>query len=118
MRNKLFGPGLFGAALLGLALLPGAALADSANEALYSRYHEAAEAARLCRDLTYDQGDIDRMAAVINEKINHDIGAKRLSLLSKAKRDARSLVEAEGCGDEKVLELLALFDRDLAPVVD
>ena len=93
------------------------AQAQTANEETYSRYHQAIEAARLCRDLTFDQAQMDRMSAVISAAIGNDIGAKRLSLLSQAKRDARDLVDKKGCQSPEVQQLLALYDSDLAPVV-
>ena len=98
------------------AALP--ALASPETEAIYSRYHQAIEAAKLCRDLTFDQGDIDRMAAVIHDKVGHDIGAKRLSLLTQAQEDARQLVQDKGCESSDVQTLLGLYDSDLAPVVN
>ena len=94
------------------------ALASPETEAIYSRYHQAIEAAKLCRDLSFDQGDIDRMAGVIHAKIGGDIGAKRLSLLTQAQEDARRLVEDKGCDSSEVEALLALYDSDLAPVVN
>ena len=109
------------AALLGSAG-GAAALADTTaaneREALYARYHEAAELARICRDLAFDQADIDRMAAVINGKVAGDIGAKRLPLLTAAQRDARALAENPGCASAEAQELLALYDADLAGAVD
>jgi hypothetical protein len=101
-----------------LATTATAALASPETEATYSRYHQAIEAARLCRDLTFDQGDIDRMAGVIHAKIGHDIGAKRLSLLTQAQRDAAALVESQGCEGGEVEALLGLYDAELAPVVN
>jgi hypothetical protein len=94
------------------------ALASPETEATYSRYHQAVEAARVCRDLTFDQGDIDRMAGVIHAKIGGDIGAKRLSLLTQAQEDARKLVDDKGCESSEVEALLALYDAELAPVVN
>jgi hypothetical protein len=101
-----------------LATTATAALASPETEAIYSRYHQAIEAARLCRDLTFDQGDIDRMAGVIHARIGRDIGAKRLSLLTQAQRDAAGLVDTQGCEGSEVTQLLALYDAELAPVVD
>jgi len=94
------------------------AFAASENEQTYSRYHQAIEAAKLCRDLEFDQGDIDRMAGVIHAKIGGDIGAKRLSLLTQAQQDARQLVQDKGCESSQVEALLALYDSELAPVVN
>ena len=94
------------------------ALASPESEATYSRYHQAIEAARVCRDLTFDQGDVDAMAGVIHAKIGGDIGAKRLSLLTQAQEDARKLVADKGCESSEVEALLALYDSELAPVVN
>lgn len=103
-----------------LAAAPAGAQSAPANEheALYARYHQAAELARICRDLEFDQADIDRMAAVINGKVAGDIGAKRLPLLTQAQRDARALAESPGCGSAAAQDLLALYDADLAGAVD
>ena len=90
---------------------------DAAAEALYGRYHQAIEAAKQCRSLDFDQDAHSAMAGVIHSKIQHKIGAKRLSLLTKAQQDARALVDKEGCKGAGVGELLALFDADLAPVL-
>lgn len=108
------------AAALALPLLAPAlpAAADSAAEQLYSRYHQAIEVARLCRGITFDQGDIDRMAGVIHDRIGHDIGAKRLPLLTAGQRAGQELVKAKGCDSPEAGELLALYDADLAPAVD
>ena len=90
---------------------------DSEMEALYSRYHKSIEAAKLCRKLSFDQAAHDRMAEVIHRHIEHQIGAKRLSLMTAAQRGARALIEREGCDGDGAQELLALFDADLAPVL-
>ncbi len=107
--------------LLAPALLaPGgsAAAADSAAETLYSRYHQAIEVAKLCRDVVFEQDDIDAMAGVIHGKIGGDIGAKRLSLLTAGQRAGDELVQSKGCESAEAQELLALYDAELAPVVD
>ena len=90
---------------------------DSAEEALYGRYHQAIEAAKLCRNLTFDQDAHSSMATVIHAKINHKIGAKRLSLLTAAQAEAQGKVERQGCAGDEVTALLALFDADLAPAL-
>ncbi|MEM7226829.1 MAG: hypothetical protein AAF495_27915 [Pseudomonadota bacterium] len=107
---------LIGALLLAAA--PAVAqLDESEEEAIYSRYHKAMEVAKQCRNLTYDEQDHANMADVINEKINNAIGAKRLRLLTAAQREGRALVEDEGCDSPEAQDLLALFDRDLDPVL-
>ena len=99
-------------------LATGPALADQAEaEALFSRYHRAIESAKQCRKLSFDQQAQTRMGGVINAKIKHKIGAKRLSLLTAAQREARALIQKQGCKGGDVSALLGLFDRDLAPVL-
>ena len=68
-------------------------------------------------NMDFDQTAHDRMAGVIAERIHHEIGAKRLSLLTAAQREVRGIVEKKGCGDARIVELLKLFDADLAPVL-
>lgn len=92
------------------------AMADDAEET-YSSYHQSIEAAKLCRNMEFTQVQIDAMASVIHGKLEGDIGAKRLSLLTQAQRDAKELVETRGCDSGEVQILLGLFDSDLAPVL-
>ncbi len=94
-----------------------AAWAEEAAEALFSRYHQAIESAKQCRKLDFSDEAQARMGGVINAKVKHRIGAKRLSLLTAAQRDARALIEKQGCSGDDVSALLALFDQDLAPAL-
>ena len=100
-----------------LALATTAAADEAEAEALYGRYHQAIEAAKQCRKLSFDQPAHSAMAKVVHAKIRHKIGAKRLSLLTGAQRAARALIDDEGCKGPGVAELLALFDADLAPAL-
>lgn len=107
---------LLAGALLGTSLGE-SAQADETAEALYSRYHRAIEAAEQCRKRSFSDEDQARMGGVIDAKIEHRIGAKRLSLLTRAQREARDLVQKQGCSGNDVSALLALFDQDLAPAL-
>ena len=91
--------------------------ADSEVERVYMNYHGAIEAAKLCRDMTFDQAAHSKMAAVINQRISGPIGGERQMLLAQAKDDMRGLVGAQSCNDSQVQEALALFDSDLAPAL-
>jgi hypothetical protein len=93
------------------------AMDEAEAEAVYGRYHQAIEAAVKCRGLEFDQPAHSAMAGVIHARIEHKIGAKRLSLLTAAQRAARDLIDAQGCAGPDVGELLALFDSDLAPAL-
>ena len=99
------------AALLGL-LVGTPATAGEAAEEVYSEYQRSIEVARKCRKLAFDQDQELAMGAVINAKTKGAIGAKRLSLLTKAQRDARSLIKKKGCDGAEPKRLLALFDQD------
>ena len=107
-----------GTALAAVFLAGGLALADDSEvEETYSRYHRAIEAAKQCRDMSFDQDAHSRMAGVIHARIEHKIGAKRLRLLTAAQREAKAMVKKQGCEGAEVSELLALFDSELAPVL-
>ena len=106
------------AAVLAMPLAVSPVQADQAEaEALFSRYHQAIESAKQCRKLSFDHDAQARMGGVINAKIKHKIGAKRLSLLTAAQREARALIQKQGCKGSDVGALLGLFDRDLKPVL-
>ena len=107
------------AMLLAAGSTSGARAADEAElEAVYGRYHQAIEAARVCRKLDFDQAAHSKMAGVIHQRIQHRIGAKRLSLLTAAQGEARDLIDKEGCKGASVEALLGLFDKELAPALN
>lgn len=91
--------------------------ADSDVEQIYMNYHGAIEAAKLCRDMTFDQAAHNKMAAVINQHLSGEIGGERQKLLARAKDNMRGLVGSQSCNDSQVQEALALFDSDLAPAL-
>ncbi|MCG8354906.1 MAG: hypothetical protein MI920_04985 [Kiloniellales bacterium] len=117
--RKLTAGAALAAVLLATAFVSGAPVLadDSEAEATYSRYHRSIEAAKLCRKMSFDQDAHSRMAGVIHARIEHKIGAKRLRLLTAAQREAKDMVKKQGCDGAEVMELLALFDSDLAPVL-
>lgn len=94
------------------------AAAGETTEAVYSEYQKSIEVARKCRKLSFDQTQEQAMGAVIHARIQGDVGAKRLSLLTAAQRDARSLVKKHGCDGAESQRLLGLFDQDLAPALN
>lgn len=112
--------GILAVLVAAVGLLAGAppAVAGEANEMVYSEYQKSIEVARKCRKLSFDQAQEKAMGAVIHAKIQGDIGAKRLSLLTAAQRDARSTVKKRGCDGAEAQRLLGLFDKDLAPALN
>lgn len=97
---------------LSLTFLKPLAASGEAEEA-FSRYQQVIEVTKLCRQIGFSDDEYERMGEIINQKINHDVGAKRLSLLLAAQKEARKLVEAEGCEGAGVLELLDVYDTEL-----
>ena len=102
---------------LGLATAAGAGERSEA-EAAYSDLHAAVEAAKLCRGLTLEDADHQRIAAIIDQRSQGLIGTKGLSLLLEAQRQARRTVEEKSCDDGAVTRLLGLFDEALAPALE
>ena len=109
-------PLLAAAALL--AAVPATAVGESAAAAQYGLYHQAIEAARVCRELHFGQPEEAAMGAVISTRIGHQLGTERLPLLSDAQREAREIIETGGCDSTEVAVLLDLFDRELAPALE
>lgn len=103
---------LAGAWLLALSMASPLAANEDAEQA-FSRYQQAIEVTKQCREIGFSDGEYDRMGEIINEKINHQVGAKRLSLLLAAKKDAQKLVEAKGCSSSEATELLQIYDSEL-----
>jgi hypothetical protein len=90
-----------------------AALAAGSGEQQFSRYQQAIEVTKQCRQIGFSNGEYERMGEIINGKIDHDVGAKRLSLLLAAQKDARNLVKSKGCDSSDAQELLKIYDSEL-----
>ncbi|WP_282607624.1 hypothetical protein [Pelagibius sp. Alg239-R121] len=103
----------FAAALLLLQGVFDPVVADENAEQQFSRYQQAIEVTKQCRQIGFSDGEYDRMGEIINKKVNHEVGAKRLSLLLAAQKDARKLVEAKGCDSSEAGELLQIYDTEL-----
>jgi hypothetical protein len=95
-----------------------AVLAEDPAEATYLRYHKVIHAAERCRlDFPFGSAEQSRMAGYIDAKVNNAISAgRRLSLIEKAKHDVDKLVDAHGCSRD-VADLLAVYDKELAPLL-
>jgi hypothetical protein len=102
-------------------LLAGAASAGPMTndmDLVYARYHMAIRAAELCRDLTPDDGIWRKWSAYIDQKTHYELGAgERLAVIEGAKDDTTLMVRRQGCKDDAVTDLLALYDAELAPLV-
>lgn len=103
---------LLAVSALTLIFLRPVAASGEAEEA-FTRYQQVIEVTKQCRQIGFSDDEYERMGAIINQKINHDVGAKRLSLMLAAQKDARKLVEAEGCGSDRVRDLLEVYDTEL-----
>jgi len=109
-------------AILAALVLIGSAAAgradDPNNEAIWKKYWLAIDVQKQCNNVAFSQAQYDAMVHVINQKISYDLGAGvRLQLMSDASSEAYDLTFKYGCNSQQVMDLLALYNRDLAPVV-
>ncbi|TQV83524.1 hypothetical protein [Denitrobaculum tricleocarpae] len=88
-------------------------VASEDAEASFTRYQQAIEVTKQCLQIGFSDGEYERMGEIINEKVGHKVGAKRLSLLLAAQKDARNLVESEGCDSSQAQELIKIYDAEL-----
>lgn len=107
------------AALAAIAIGTGSALAeDSPIEAKYRAYQEALDAVKRCRKIVFSPTEHNAIGEEINFRIEGQIGAgRRLTIIEEAKRRMYDLTFKRGCDNAEVVELLALFDSDLAPAL-
>ena len=82
---------------------------------VYARYHMAIRAAELCRGVTAGDAIWRKWSSYIDQKTHYELGAgERLSVIEGAKSDATMMVRRQGCSDDDVKDLLALYDAELA----
>ena len=68
--------------LIAVGFAAGAARADTNQEIAYKDYYSAIHSVVLCDERKFDQPAHAKMAQVIDQKINYDIGAgRRLTLI-------------------------------------
>jgi hypothetical protein len=112
--------------ILPLVLAAGFILASPASggpmtndmDLVYARYHMAIRAAELCRGLAPGDAIWRKWSAYIDRKTNYELGAgERLSVIEGAKDDTTLMVRRQGCKDDDVKDLLALYDAELAPLL-
>ena len=106
---------------LGLITLAGAYTAaqadDASSQATWKRYWTAIEVEKNCNKVAFSQGQYDAMAKAISTRLDFDLGAGvRHQLIADAKSDAHDLTFKYSCKDPRAVELLALYNTDLAPV--
>ena len=82
-------------------------------EGMFNRYQQAIEVTKQCREIGFSDAEYERMGKIINEKINHEVGAKRLSLLLAAKKDAKKLIGSKGCDSSEAGDLMKIYDSEL-----
>ena len=106
-------------AAVALLALSGAARADNPDhEAIWKRYWLAIYTYQRCNEVDFSQAQYDAMVHVINQKVQHDLGAGvRTMLMSDAKSEARDLTFRYGCNSPEAAVPLTFYKSDLAPVV-
>lgn len=117
MRKIVTGAGLAAVFALGLGNALAAEMPVTDNEKTYVLYHKAIVAAERCYDLDFDQAQHSAMARVINSKIDHDIGAKRLNLIATAKADVGKMTSGGCAGKPEVDRWLSLYEAELKPAL-
>lgn len=117
MKKILTGSALAAVFAFGIGTAFAAEMPSTPNEETYVLYHEAIVAAERCRDLEFDQSQHSAMARVINSKVHHDIGAKRLNLIATAKAEVNAMTSGGCAGKPEVDRLLGLFDSELQPAL-
>jgi hypothetical protein len=111
------GLGLLGMTLLGMSAAGQAAMTND-MDLIYGKYQMAIRAAQLCRGAPDTDAAWRKWSGYIDEKTNHELGAgERLSILEGVKSDVTYMVRHQGCADEAVKDLLALYDAELAGLV-
>jgi hypothetical protein len=92
--------------------------ADPASEAIWKQYWMAIDAHKQCNTVDFSQAQYDAMVHVIDQKIHSDLGAGiRHKLMSDASSEVVDLTFKYRCENPQVMDLLALYNRDLAPAV-
>lgn len=117
MHKTLIGTAMAAVFSLGVGTATAAETPITGNEQTYVLYHKAIAAAERCRDLEFDQQQHSAMAKVINSKIDHDIGAKRLNLMATANNEVNERTSGGCAGKDDVAEWLAIFDAELKPAL-
>jgi len=103
-----------GSALM-IAGIGGAAMAADDMTAVWSKYQEAVRVTEICRGVEHTATDWAKMGKYIDGKVNHEIGGgERLTLIENAKTDARVLVWRKGCKSDDAMQMMALYDSELA----
>ena len=105
------------------------AVADTVQDR-YVRYHSAIRAAEHCTDYRFEQqGDDDpdaawilqaqsSIGAYLEQEVSFELGvADRLDMIAKAQSDTDELIAANGCNDPEAIDLLAVFESELAPLL-
>jgi hypothetical protein len=68
--------------------------------------------------MSHDSAAWGKMGPYIDSKVNHEIGGgERLTLIETAKTDARKMAAHHGCESDDSKGLLALYDAELAPLL-
>ena len=100
-----------------LALTAGTAAAAMTNDMdlVYCKYQMAIRAAQLCRGAPDSDAAWRAWSSHLDAKTNHELGAgERLSIIEGAKVDVTYMVRRQGCDSAAIKDLLALYDAELA----
>jgi hypothetical protein len=93
---------------------------DDEVEAAYSRYQSAIFAAKRCEKVSLDQQQHQVLADYIHAQIQDQLSSgRRLSLTKAAELEIKSLTnKGKRCNRPEIDELLAIYDDELAPLLE
>lgn len=109
-----------GAGLGIVAMMSVASAAPMTNDMdlIYGKYQMAIRAAQLCRGAPDSDAVWRKWSSYLDRKTNHELGAgERLSIIEGVKSDVTYMVRHEGCDSPPIKDLLALYDAELAGLI-
>jgi hypothetical protein len=111
----------FAGAVIGIfSVIAAASAAPMTNDMdlIYGKYQMAIRAAQLCRGAPDDDAVWRKWSSYLDEQTHHELGAgERLSIIEGVKGDVTYMVRRQGCDSPPIKDLLALYDAELAGLI-
>jgi len=85
---------------------------------IYGKYQMAIRAAQLCRGAPDNDAVWRKWSRYLDAQTHHELGAgERLSIIEGVKGDVTYMVRRQGCDSPPIQDLLALYDAELAGLI-
>ncbi len=110
-------------AVCGVAAFAAVSVASAAEDAkaTYSKMHRAIVAAEQCSGMNFTREQQMKMADVIDQAVNYDLGAgERLMIIEQNNDDIANILKGDydgGCAEASVAESLKVFNAELKPAL-